>query len=219
MLPSSLPEIIDTFAVWLLPVLFAITMHEAAHGWVASRLGDPTARQLGRISVNPLRHIDAVGTIIVPMITYFLSGFIFGWAKPVPINPRYFKQPLLDMALVAAAGPVSNFIMGCAWALFALLSLHLLGRSETSVFLYEMGKNGILINVILMVLNLIPIPPLDGGRVLAGILPLRFALPFMKLEPFGMVIIVLLLVSGVLSTIMWPMVEYFSRLIGMIFGL
>ncbi len=216
---SSPSEIIYTIAVWLLPVLFAITMHEAAHGWVASRLGDPTARQLGRISINPLRHIDVVGTVIVPMVTFFLSGFIFGWAKPVPINPRYFKQPLLDMAVVAAAGPASNFIMGCAWALFGFLSLRLLGHSQTGVFLYEMGKSGILINVILMVLNLIPIPPLDGGRVLAGILPPQLAVSYMKLEPFGMIIIVLLLISGMLGTIMWPMVLYFSKLIGSIFGI
>lgn len=213
-----LPELIYTIAVWLFPVLLAITLHEAAHGWVASKLGDPTAGKLGRITVNPINHIDMMGTVVVPLLTFLMSGFIFGWAKPVPVNPRYFKQPLVDMALVAAAGPVSNFLMGCGWALFALFGLKVFGHTETGIFLSQMGRYGILINVILMVLNLLPIPPLDGGRVLAGVLPPGIAVPFLKIEPFGLLIIVLLLVTGILGRIMWPMVLHFVKMIGAIFG-
>jgi len=139
----SLSELIYNLSVWLLPVLFAITLHEAAHGWVASKLGDPTAVRLGRLTINPLKHIDTMGTIVVPLITYLLSGFVFGWAKPVPVNPQYFKQPLVDMALVAVAGPTSNFIMGCAWALFALIGLSVWGHSTSGLFLAQMGQNGI----------------------------------------------------------------------------
>jgi len=216
---SSIPDIAYTIAVWAAPILFAITLHEAAHGWVANKLGDPTAKKLGRITLNPIKHIDPVGTIAVPLFLAMISPFVMGWAKPVPVEPRYFKSPLLDMALVAVAGPVSNFFMACFWAMFIQLALVSLEPSQTLVFLAEMGKNGIIINVVLMVLNLLPIPPLDGGRVMAGILPPRLALPFMQLERFGMVIILLLLVSGILSKIMWPIVQHFVEIIGFIFGL
>lgn len=214
-----LPVLIYNLAVWLFPVLFAITLHEAAHGWVASKLGDPTAKRLGRITANPLDHVDLMGTVVVPALTFFLSGFIFGWAKPVPVDPRYFKTPLLDMALVAVAGPVSNFLMACGWALFSQLGLAVFGHSQTGIFLAEMGHNGILINVVLMVLNLFPIPPLDGGRVVAGLLPPSLAVPFLRIEPFGMMIIVALLVTGILGTIMWPLVLHFVRLVSALFGL
>jgi len=216
---SSIPDIAYTIAVWAAPVLFAITLHEAAHGWVANKLGDPTAKKLGRITVNPIKHIDPVGTIVVPFFLAMVSPFILGWAKPVPVEPRYFKSPLLDMALVAVAGPVSNFFMACFWAMFIQLAVISLEPSQLLIFLAEMGKNGIIINVILMVLNLLPIPPLDGGRVVAGILPPNLALPFMRLERFGMIIILVLLVSGILGKIMWPIVQHFVKIIGYIFGL
>jgi Zn-dependent protease len=216
---SSIPDIVYTIAVWAVPVLFAITLHEAAHGWVAYKFGDPTAKNLGRISVNPIKHIDPMGTVVVPLILVMLSGFVIGWAKPVPVEPRYFKSPLLDMAIVAVAGPVSNFFMACFWAMFILSVNALISPSSLLTFLVAMGEAGIIINVILMVLNLLPIPPLDGGRVVAGILPPQLALPFMQLERFGMVIILLLLFSGLLGKIMWPMVQHFVKLIGFIFGL
>jgi len=216
---SSIPDIAYTIAVWALPILFAITLHEAAHGWVANKLGDPTAKSRGRITINPLKHIDPVGTIVVPLFLAMVSPFVMGWAKPVPVEPRYFKSPLLDMALVAVAGPVSNFIMACCWAAFILLADTLVSPSSFLVFLAEMGKNGIIINIVLMVLNLLPIPPLDGGRVVAGVLPPSLAIPFMQLERFGMVIVLLLLVSGVLGKIMWPVVLHFVKIIGFIFGI
>ena len=216
---SSIPDIAYTIAVWAAPILFAITLHEAAHGWVANKLGDPTAKNLGRITINPIKHIDPVGTVVVPLFLAMVSPFVMGWAKPVPIQPRYFKSPLLDMALVAVAGPVSNFFMACFWAMFIQLAYMSLEHSQVLVFLAEMGKNGIIINIVLMVLNLLPIPPLDGGRVVAGILPRKLAMPFMQLERFGMIIILLLLVSGILGKIIWPFVLYFVNIIGFIFGL
>ena len=216
---SSVPEIAYTIAVWAVPILFAITLHEAAHGWVAEKLGDPTAKNLGRITINPIKHIDPVGTIVVPLFLAMISPFVLGWAKPVPIEPRYFKSPLLDMALVAVAGPVSNFFMACLWAMFIVLADSMLEPAKLLTFLLTMGKNGIIINIVLMVLNLLPIPPLDGGRVVAGILPQPLVLPYMKLERYGMVIILLLLVSGILGKIMWPIVQHFIKIIGMIFGL
>ena len=216
---SSIPDIAYTIAVWAAPILFAITLHEAAHGWVANKLGDPTAKKLGRITINPIKHIDPVGTVVVPLFLAMVSPFVIGWAKPVPVEPRYFKSPLLDMALVAVAGPVSNFFMACFWAMFIQLVYMSLEHSQLLVFLAEMGKNGIIINIVLMVLNLLPIPPLDGGRVVAGILPPNLAMPFMQLERFGMVIILVLLVSGILGKIIWPIVQQFVKIIGFIFGL
>ena len=216
---SSIPDIAYTIAVWAAPILFAITLHEAAHGWVANKLGDPTAKKLGRITLNPIKHIDPVGTVVVPLFLAMVSPFVLGWAKPVPVEPRYFKSPLLDMALVAVAGPVSNFFMACFWAMFIQLANMSLEHSQLLAFLAEMGEKGIIINVVLMVLNLLPIPPLDGGRVVAGILPTKLAIPFMQLERFGMIIILILLVSGILGKVMWPFVLYFVNIIGLIFGL
>jgi len=216
---SSVPEIAYTIDVWIVPVLFAITLHEAAHGWVAYKLGDPTAKSRGRITINPIKHIDPMGTVVVPIFLATLSGFVMGWAKPVPVEPRYFKSPLLDMALVAVAGPASNFVMACFWAFFIVVVDAALNPSSTLSFLADMGEKGIYINIILMVLNLLPIPPLDGGRVVAGILPPSLAMPFMQLERFGMIIILLLLVSGILGKIMWPIVLHFVKIIGVIFGI
>ena len=210
-------QILYTIAIWAVPVLFAITLHEASHGWVADKLGDPTARQLGRITMNPIKHIDPMGTIVIPIALVMLSGFIIGWAKPVPVDMRHFKQPLLDMALVALAGPASNFLMACGWALMITLSTTALADTSIAIYLLQMGKAGMTINLILMVLNLMPIPPLDGGRVVAGVLPKQMAWSYMRIEPYGMWIILALLVSGVLGKILWPLVLRFEAIISAIF--
>lgn len=216
---SSISHIIYIVAVWAVPVLLAITLHEAAHGWVAYKLGDPTAKKLGRITVNPLKHIDPMGTIVVPIFLAAMSPFVMGWAKPVPVQPRYFKSPLLDMALVAAAGPVSNFFMACIWVMFIVVAGKITAAPQVMIFFIDMCLAGAFINILLMVLNLLPVPPLDGGRVVAGLLPQSLAIPFMKLEKFGMIIIILLLVSGILGKIMWPVLQHFAVTIGHIFDL
>ena len=207
-----------TIAVWAVPVLLAITLHEAAHGWMANRLGDPTAKALGRISLNPFRHIDPIGTVVLPLTLLMLSGFVIGWAKPVPVDMRYFKKPLLDMAVVALAGPASNFLMACAWAMVLFVGKLMYSPGDAfALYIMKVGDAGILINLILMVLNLLPIPPLDGGRVLAGVLPPRLAVPFMRIEPYGLFVVIFLLVTGILGKILWPMVLFFKAIITTVF--
>jgi Zn-dependent protease len=199
---------VQLLAVLLLPVLFAITVHEAAHGWVASLLGDKTAKMLGRVTLNPLRHIDPVGTIVVPLVTFFLTGFLFGWAKPVPINGRNLHHPRRDMALVALAGPGANLLMGVLWGLVVQLGLALWNSSQwVALPLVYMGAAGVLINVILMALNLFPLLPLDGGRVLNALLPPRWSATFSRLEPYGLILLVALLVTGVLGGVLNPVIQ------------
>lgn len=194
-------------AVIALPMLFAITAHEAAHGWVAHRLGDPTARLQGRVTFNPLRHIDLVGTLIVPVATFLLTGFLFGWAKPVPINPHRLRQPRRDMALVALAGPGANLIMALLWGLAIQLSLALWSVSPwIAVPLAYMGAAGVLLNILLMTLNLLPLLPLDGGRVLHALLPPALAVGYSRLEPYGLILLLVLLVTGMLGKVLWPLV-------------
>lgn len=198
---------IQMLAVIALPMLFAITVHEAAHGWMANRLGDGTAKMLGRVTLNPLRHIDLIGTLIVPLTTFLLTGFLFGWAKPVPINGRNLRQPRRDMALVALAGPGANLAMSVLWGLIIQGGLALWSVSQwLALPLVYMGAAGVLINVILMALNLFPLVPLDGGRVLNALLPPTWTLGFSKLEPYGLIILLALLVSGLLSTILMPVI-------------
>ena len=196
---------LQKLAVLFLPVMLAITVHEAAHGWMASKLGDPTARLLGRVTLNPLRHIDPIGTIVVPLGMFALTGLLFGWAKPVPVDGRKLHNPRRDMALVAAAGPGANLIMAVLWAALAHLGI-LLGDlfPWAALPLFYMGIAGILINAFLMVLNLLPILPLDGGRVVASLLPPRLAMTYARLEPWGLMIVVALLFSGVLRHVVLP---------------
>lgn len=191
--------------MWLLPVLFGITVHEVAHGWVAKRLGDPTAMMLGRLTLNPVKHIDPVGTILVPGILLLFSGMMFGWAKPVPVTWENLRHPKRDMALVALAGPAANLMMAIAWALLVKLGVVLYGTMETVAEpLIFMGIAGIFVNTILLVLNLLPLPPLDGGRVLAGILPSKLAWKLSRIEPYGLIILLALLFTGMLGKIIWP---------------
>ena len=213
---STLQHII----IWAIPVLFAITVHEVAHGWVANKLGDPTARMLGRLTLNPIKHIDLVGTIIIPGILLLLGGFIFGWAKPVPITWQNLKNPRRDMALVALAGPISNLLMALIWALILKLGLSL--HPQTSIlglFLASMGGAGIAINLMLMILNLIPLPPLDGSRVVASFLHGRLALAYGQLERFGFWILLILLVTGILSRIILPALQFLQGIILALFGI
>ncbi|HKY92284.1 MAG TPA: site-2 protease family protein [Nevskiaceae bacterium] len=195
-------------AVWAIPVLFAITVHEVAHGFVAKRLGDDTAERAGRLTLNPVRHIDPIGTIVLPLVMLIAkSPFLFGWAKPVPVDFRRLRRPVRDMALVAAAGPGSNLAMAMGW-MALLWCYQAAGRPDGGWTLFrDMGIAGVSVNVVLMVLNLLPIPPLDGGRIAVSLLPRSLALPLSKVEPYGMVILIALLVFEVLGTILfWPTV-------------
>jgi Zn-dependent protease len=194
-------------AVWALPLIFAVTVHEAAHGWVADRLGDPTARQLGRITFNPIPHIDPVGTILVPILMLSFTGFLIGWAKPVPVSVRRLHSPKRDMAIVAAAGPAVNLVMALAWTAIMLLT-HKWMHSMPAVAepLLLMAVAGVFINLVLMAINLLPVPPLDGGRVVTGMLPMAAARVYARIEPFGMIILILLLISGVVGMILGPVV-------------
>ena len=210
-------------AVWALPALLAITLHEAAHGYVARAFGDPTAERAGRISLNPLRHVDPVGTLLVPagiLLLSLLTGagaLLFGWAKPVPIDPSRLRHPKRDMFWVAGAGPGINLAMALGWALLFKLALTFL-PPFWAVPLARMADAGISVNVALMVLNLLPLPPLDGGRIAVSLLPDRLAWQFARLEPFGFPILLVLLFTGILGEILWPLIVGFRYLLSTVFG-
>ena len=220
----DIQQFVQTVAIYALPVLFAITLHEAAHGYVARHFGDMTAYAQGRISLNPARHIDVVGTIIVPILILAVSkffggaGLLFGWAKPVPVNYSALRRPRQNMLWVAAAGPGANLAMALAWAgLFKFADI--LPANYFTQPMLLMSKAGIEINVILMVLNLLPILPLDGGRIVASLLPSRIAWRYSKLEPWGFPILLVLLFGGVLGVILAPAVTFSYRVIGTLFQL
>jgi len=201
-------SVIQLIAVYAIPLIFAITLHEAAHGYVARMFGDTTAEQAGRISLNPIRHIDPVGTLLVPAVILLTStmlgagGLLFGWAKPVPVDFGRLRSPKRDMLWVAAAGPASNLAMAIGWAI-AIKIMIATGVSER--FFISMGIAGVQVNLTLMALNLLPIPPLDGGRIVFSLLPHRLAWQYAKIEPYGMVILLVLLITGVLSTLLSPL--------------
>lgn len=212
--------IIQKFAIWVLPVLFAITVHEVAHGWVASKLGDKTALMLGRLTLNPLKHIDPIGTIIVPAILLYLGGFIFGWARPVPVTYSNLRNPKRDMALVAAAGPIANLIMAAIWAAVAKIGVILLQQNiGWALAVVLMGQAGILINLVLMVLNLIPIPPLDGSRIVSAFLPDKVGYVYNRIAPYGIFILLFLLATRILGFLIGPPVMLLFRFIITVIGL
>lgn len=213
-------SLIQTIAVSALPVIFAITLHEAAHGYVARHFGDPTAWLAGRITLNPLRHIDLMGTIVIPVaILLFSAGsFMFGYAKPVPVDFSRLRHPKRDMFWVAIAGPAANLVMALGWAFLLKLAWEMPINAYT-VPLSEMSKVGIIVNCVLMVLNLLPLPPLDGGRIAVSLLPHRLSWKFAQLERWGFPILLLLLFTGILGEIMNPLVVFAARAIESIFGL
>jgi Zn-dependent protease len=214
----QIDQFIQTVALGAIPVLFAITLHEAAHGYVARHFGDMTAYQAGRISLNPLHHIDPFGTILLPLLTFAMGGILFGWAKPVPVNFAALRRPKQDMLWVAAAGPASNLAMALGWAVLYKMGL-MFPENYFSDPLLGMSMIGININVVLMVLNLLPLPPLDGGRVAVSLLPRRQAFQLAKIEPYGMFILIFLAVTPVLRFILIPPIELMLKFLSSLFGI
>jgi Zn-dependent protease len=219
------PDILDVALralAFVVPTVFAITVHEVAHGWSAKQLGDPTAYLAGRLTLNPIKHIDPIGTVLVPIGLYYLTNgqMAFGWAKPVPVNFLRLRNPRRDMVIVAAAGPGSNLAMALGWAVLASLVIQfgLLTTLPGLVIAY-MAQAGILINVLLAVFNMIPIPPLDGGRVLAGLLPPQGAAILARIEPFGFVIVLVLMYTGILGAYMDRPISYLLNLFNAMAGL
>lgn len=206
--------------IWSIPVVFGITVHEVAHGWVANRFGDPTARNAGRLTLNPVKHVDVVGTILVPMVLLLVSNFVMGWAKPVPVNAGRLDNPRRDMALVALAGPGSNLVMAVLWALVVKLGLfYHTALGGAAVLLVYMGVAGIFINTILCVLNLLPLPPLDGGRILTSVLPAAWTPAMAKVERFGLVIVLVLLMTGILGRLLLPTLHMIGFSLEQILGI
>ena len=214
----NLSVFLTKISVWAIPVLFAITLHEVAHGWVARHFGDRTAEMLGRLSLNPLRHIDPVGTVLVPALLLALGGPLFGWAKPVPIAQRALRDPRRSMIWVALAGPAANLAMALVWCAVLAGVARLDGSLTLVGWLALMAQAGIVINVVLALFNLFPIPPLDGGRVLVGILPPRAAAAVEKLEPFGLLIVLGLTAIGVFGWIFDPAYRVIGHVIGSLIG-
>ena len=193
-------DLIQTVLIYALPVLFSITVHEAAHGYAARYFGDYTATMLGRVSLNPIKHIDPIGTILMPLLLYFSTSgaFLFGYAKPVPVNFSHLRRPKRDMIWVALAGPASNFVQAIAWALLLVV---LVATNVEERFFMEMARAGVLVNLVMWAFNLFPLPPLDGGRILVGLLPTKAAITFSRIEPYGFFIVLALVLLGIVGTV------------------
>ena len=213
-------SLIQTVATFAIPVLFAITLHEAAHGYAARHFGDLTAYQAGRITLNPLRHIDLMGTIVVPVLILIASQgkYAFGWAKPVPVDFGRLRNPKRDMLWVAAAGPGANLMMAILWA-FVIKAMQGVPPNYFTEPILLMARGGIIVNAVLMVLNLLPLPPLDGGRIAVSLLPQKLAYRFARVEPFGLIILLVLMLLGVLGKIMWPFIAGFIGLLASVFNI
>jgi Zn-dependent protease len=211
--------VVQKIAVSVLPILFAITVHEAAHGYIAKYFGDLTAEKQGRITLNPLKHIDPIGTILLPMMSLSFGGILFGWAKPVPVNFANLRNPKKNMLWVAAAGPISNLLMAIFWVQMLKLSIH--APSSSIGFLTLMSQIGIRINVVLMVLNLLPIPPLDGGRIAVSVLPMPWAVKLARVERYGLIALIFLIVmltyTGAMDQSVFPFIGYVEELLFNIF--
>lgn len=205
-------EIIQAIAVYAFPVIFAITLHEAAHAYAAKYFGDTTAFAAGRMSMNPLRHIDPIGTVVLPVLMYIFTPFVFGYAKPVPIDFGKLRNPKKQMAWVAFAGPMANFIMAFGWSVFALLMAAL---GVTEAYPYKVAQAGVFVNILMFVFNMLPIPPLDGGRIMTSILPHKFALQYARIEPYGFFIVIGLLVFKLLDYWFMPMGALTGKLLGL----
>lgn len=216
----QIDHLIQTISIAAIPILFAITLHEAAHGYVARHFGDMTAYQQGRISLNPIRHIEPFGTIVLPLLMLWATSgnFMFGWAKPVPVNFMALRRPKQDMLWVAIAGPASNLLMAMGWAiLFKFAALN--SDSYFAAPLLQMAAIGIKINVVLLVLNLLPLPPLDGGRVLMSLLPRPQASQLARIEPYGFFILIFMAITPVLAWVLNPLVSGLTQLISFMFGI
>ena len=216
----QIEALILKIAVSAVPIIFAITVHEASHGYAAKYFGDLTAERLGRITLNPLKHIDPLGTILLPAITLMVGGVLFGWAKPVPVNFGNLRNPKKDMLWVAAAGPASNLVMAIMWGMllgYVQRGLQAGNFSTSAYFFVEMAYVGISINIVLMVLNLLPMPPLDGGRIAVSLLPNNLAFQLSKIEKYGFIILIALMFAGVLGKILSPFISFFQQIILRIF--
>jgi Zn-dependent protease len=215
----DLASFLTGLSIAAIPVLFAITLHEVAHGWVARSFGDRTAEAQGRLSLKPIRHIDPVGTVLVPAVLFFLGGFLFGWARPVPVNPRYMRDPRRNMVWVSAAGPAANLVMAVGWAFLMMVSQHV-DLGVTGQWIELMAAWGIRINLVLAVFNLLPIPPLDGGQLLENLLP-RGPLASMlaAIRPFGFLIVLVLVATPLLSTVLSGPIGFLQGLLIATFGL
>ena len=213
--------LIQRILIWAIPLIFAVTFHEMAHGWVASLRGDQTAKRLGRLSPNPLRHVDPVGTVLVPAVLFLLhAGFLFGWAKPVPVDWRNLKRPRLDMALVAVAGPAANIVMALIWAMVAKVALVSVAfHPWIAQVLFAMGTAGIAVNLMLAIFNLIAIPPLDGSLIVSSLLKPVWAYHYDKIERYSIWILMILLATHILSAILSPILRVALGIVFHLFGL
>ena len=213
-------NILITICVYAIPVIFAITLHEAAHGYVAKHFGDRTAWMLGRVTLNPAKHIDPIGTVVLPILTLALTPFMFGWAKPVPVNFANLRDPRRHAIWVAAAGPGANIVQALAWALvMRVLAESVSQEGLVGAFWLSVAEKGVIVNEVFAVLNLFPILPLDGGRIVASLLPPRMSYTYSRLEPYGMIVLLVLMATGLFGKLLGPPVQFAANGIFSLFGL